>query len=183
MLLVILLLNLVACGQITASISAKNPSSLENDFVKSEVISNGPGIADGRSELILVVRLVNSDGSPVYGFRPTYEIVSGTGIIPSDCTLSDNTGTSVCVLRATVAGLKRLSVNNIKIELMRDIDFLAPSGKGHTSGLVVSAIPNNASSSGHVLQAAIEPTMADQPKISTSGWKMSVSVQGAILLQ
>ncbi len=181
--IVLVALGLVSCGEGKGTIEELNARALVNDFAKSEIVSNGPGIADGKTELIMVVRLVNGNDTSVVGYRPTYEVASGAGVIPSECTRSDNVGAAICVVRATIPGTKRLSVNNVKIELKKDVDFLAPPDKGNTSGLVVGALPNNTGTSGYVLQGSIESSPAGQPKISTSGWKMSGSVQGSVLLQ
>jgi hypothetical protein len=119
----------VACGKLSSQIEAsfKRPST--QDFAKSEIINNGPGIADGQSELLVVIQLMNSDGTSVALFKPTYEIIAGTGVTASACITSNVNGVSTCVLKSVQAGLKRISVTNIPITLNADVLFNQPAGK------------------------------------------------------
>lgn len=77
---------------------------------------NGPGLADGQTELLMIVRLVNSDGSKVKGYASAYELISGSAAT-SACTASNTDGVSTCVLKAIQAGVNRVSLTNIKIQL------------------------------------------------------------------
>ena len=106
------------------------------DFKKSEIISNGPMVADGQSELLVVIQLMNSDGSSVKLFKPTYEVVAGTGVIAQACTTSNDNGVSTCVLKSVQAGTKTISVTNIKFNLKADIVFSAPVASKALSGLI-----------------------------------------------
>lgn len=163
------------CGKISSQIEAtfKRPSI--QDFKKSEIISNGPGIADGQSELLVVIQLMNSDGSIVKLFRPTYEIVSGTGVTASACTTSNNNGVSTCVLKSAQAGTKRISVTNIEIPLQADVVFNQPPAGKPNFGL---AVANKMQIQGaHTLTATIGNQ--EPGAVRTSGtYKLFGGVQG-----
>lgn len=124
-----LCLLLTSCGKLSGQIEAVFTRPKVQDFKKSEIIQNGPGIADGQSALTVAISLMNSDGSVVPQFKPTYDIVSGTGVLPAACTTSNNNGISTCLLKATQAGVKKLSVTNIQIPLEADLIFTNPQFK------------------------------------------------------
>lgn len=133
---------LVGCGEITAGIESlfeRDP----NDFRKSEIISDSPAVADGQSELLMVISLVNSDGNPVKDYRPTYDVIAGTGVHASICTTSNNNGVSTCILKSSQAGTKRVSVTNIQIQLQADLVFENPTKKpifGFTSASTTQSV-------------------------------------------
>ncbi|MBK8204500.1 MAG: hypothetical protein IPK68_20085 [Bdellovibrionales bacterium] len=100
-----------------------------NDFSQSEIFFSGTGVADGDTPLYVLVRLVNSNGKPVTGFRPEYSILSGIGVASGPCTKSDYNGIAACAVKATVAGIKTLRVTNIVLvlPLQADLKFIAVS--------------------------------------------------------
>ncbi len=53
---------LAGCGAITGGIEVKTPAI--QDFQKTEILHNGSGIADGVSDLVVMVQLKHSDNSP-----------------------------------------------------------------------------------------------------------------------
>lgn len=131
------------CGKISNQISAT--FNHVQDFKRSEIISNGPAVADGQSELLVVIQLMNTDGSSVKLFKPTYEVVSGVGVTAQECTTSNDNGVSTCVLKANQAGIKRISVTNIKIDLQADVVFTAPTASKALFGLIsVNNVQNQA---------------------------------------
>jgi hypothetical protein len=112
-----------------------------NDFSQSEIFYSGPGGADGETPLYVLVRLVNSNGRPVTGFRPEYSILSGIGVASGPCSKSDYNGIAACALKATVAGVKTVRVTNIilVLPLQADLEFAAL-----TNNLTVEPVyPNN----------------------------------------
>lgn len=150
-----------------------------NDFMKSEIISNGPGIADGQSELLMIVHLVNSNGSKVKDFTPIYQVVSGSAVFASACTASNVNGVSTCVLKSTQAGVKRVSLTNIGIQLEADFVFNTPAPKP-LLGLI--AADKKQTSGTYTLSATIgsqEPAV-----VKTSGtYKLFGGVQGEAFSQ
>jgi hypothetical protein len=122
------------CGEISNQISATFKHV--QDFKRSEIISNSPAVADGQSELLVVIQLMNTDGSSVKLFKPTYEVISGAGVTAQECTTSNDNGVSTCVLKANQAGIKRVSVTNINIELQADVVFSAPIASKSLFGLI-----------------------------------------------
>jgi hypothetical protein len=100
-----------------------------NDFSQSEIFFSGPGVADGETPLYILVRLVNSNGKPIKGFRPEYSILSGFGVVSGPCTQSDYNGIAACAVKAMVAGTKTLRVTNIilVLPLQADLEFVAVS--------------------------------------------------------
>ena len=114
---------LFSCGKLSYSYTKTNST----DFAKSQVITNGPAVADGSSQLLVVIQLMNSDNSVVVDYQPTLEITSGSGVTASPCTKSNANGVSTCVLKSVLAGTKRLAVTNISIVLQADAVFSQPS--------------------------------------------------------
>lgn len=125
-----------ACGSVNVEISHFLRGT--NDFKKSEILTNGPKIADGQSELLVIVHLVNSDGTEVSGHKPTYKVVSGTGLSPSTCTTSNYNGISICLIKSVHPGTKKISVDNINTQLEAELLFTAPAAKP-ILGLISSA--------------------------------------------
>jgi hypothetical protein len=151
------------------------------DFARSEIISNGPAVADGASELLVVVHLMNSDGSSIPLFKPTYEITSGGGVQGSECTTSNNNGVATCVLKSTQAGTKRFLVTNVKkVELAKDLFFISQSPPGAVTGLVTAANDHLTSASGHTLSGTVGSLHSDTVKTS-GGWKLYGGPEGSAL--
>lgn len=163
---------LSGCGELSNKILAT--FNRGQDFQRSEIINNGPGIADGQSELLMAIQLMNSDGSVVKQFKPTYEIISGTGVIPAACTTSNINGVSTCLLKATQPGVKRVSVTNIKITLEGDITFNTPTAKPI---LGLASASKKQTSGTYTLSATVG---AQEPgPVKTSGtYKLFGGVQG-----
>jgi hypothetical protein len=123
LLLFVLLISITGCGKISGSIKSLAPNGI-NDFLKSQILVNGPGVADGTTALVVLLRLMNSNNTIVVGFQPDYRVLSGTGLSPAACSISDNTGTSVCLLRSTMPGVKRIKIGNIDtLSLEKDVTF------------------------------------------------------------
>lgn len=150
------------------------------DFLKSEIITNGTGVADGVSAFTVLVRLMNSDGSIVSGFRPTYSITSGSGVITAPCSVSDNTGTAVCLLKANTPGAKRILVDNLPLKLEKDLSFIAPLLSGKS---IVGAAPGSqqhATGGGYKMQSTVGAPVIGSTVSGSGVWKMTSSVQGVI---
>src|SRR5688572_1813660 len=105
---------LTACGNLEGTITRGNPKLKEHDFERTEMIHNGAAFADGVSELLVVVQLKNSDNQPVANYKPAYEVASGAAVITSPCTTSLDTGISVCILKSTQPGAKKIRLINAK---------------------------------------------------------------------
>jgi hypothetical protein len=167
---------LSACGPIDGKIhlwGSKLP-----DFARSEIIQNGPAIADGSSELLVAVSLMNADGSSVKLFKPTYEILSGGGVQGTECTTSNSNGISTCILKSTQAGVKKFSVTNIRIKLERDVVFTAPEKSGLTSAIVPAAKFNEKSTQGHELSGSVGSLHSQVVITGTNGWKIFGGPEG-----
>ncbi len=147
------------------------------DFKKSEIISNGPAVADGQSELLVVIQLMNTDGSAVKLFKPAYEVIAGSGVSAQACTSSNENGVSTCVLKASLAGTKTISVTNIKIDLKADVVFNAPIAGKAMFGLI-SATKNH-SQNGFNLSASIG-NQEPKPVQSSGAFKVYGGVQGEV---
>lgn len=168
------MLFLTSCGNISGQISS---SFRAVDFEKSEIISNGPAYADGQSELLMVIQLMNSDNSVVKDHKPTYKIISGTGVNASECTTSNANGVSTCVLKATQAGTKRVKVTNIKVNLEKDLLFINPPiGK---SMMTLVATTKKQTSGTHVLEASVGNQEPDAVKASGT-YKLYGGFQGDV---
>ncbi len=130
------------------------------------------------SELLVVIQLMNTDGSSVKLFKPTYEVTSGTGVTAQACTTSNENGVSTCVLKASVAGTKRISVTNVGINLLADVVFTAPIPGKAMFGLISAT--KNQTQSGFELSASIgnqEPGIVK----SSGAFKVYGGVQGEVM--
>ncbi|RYZ93629.1 MAG: hypothetical protein EOP06_00235 [Proteobacteria bacterium] len=143
---------LAGCGDVSGKIKTVFDRGLDNDFARSQILAGSPTAADGHSELMIIIQLTNSDGTPVKFFKPTYEVVSGSGITSSACTISDANGISTCIAKATVPGSKRISVSNIKISLESNLIFIAPHS---VSVYEISAGSRDQQKSGFSLKATV----------------------------
>ncbi|WII71540.1 hypothetical protein QJS83_13810 [Bdellovibrio sp. 22V] len=128
----------------------------KSDFKNTEIVVGQHGLADGTTELFVVIRLMNSDNTVIQGYRPDYSITKGTGVIETDCSVSDSFGVSICSLRSHDAGIKTMELNNIADHHVEtDLVFDAPTKE--------QTVVDN--SGGDVGEAT-----------SPSGWKMTATV-------
>lgn len=155
--------------------------STGNDFGKSEIVVNGTGIADGSTPLYVLVRLVNSDGSVIAGFRPEYQILSGSGVITAPCTLSDVNGVAVCALKANLPGMKSMKVTNLGVTLglQSSFEFIAVAAKGSVAGLSSSGSAQQVAS-GYLVHASVSGWTSSIYQETGSGYKVYTSLQGSI---
>lgn len=170
----VMLISLSACGKLKMSITdlAEKTSF---DFEKTEIVTNGTALADGIDELIVLVRLKNSDNSIVSDYRPDYEITVGGGVVKGNCTKSDNHGISVCILKSTIAGVKRMRLTNAKLGLESDLTFKARTSNVFTvlSGGTATGVTGN----GSKVQLSIGDNKALQAT-TAGGYKVQLSFQG-----
>ncbi len=180
-------LPLASCGLILvflggcsldSNIDLINPPANLSDFKRSEIITNSPGVADGSSELIVVIQLMNSNGSLVRLHKPTYEVIQGAGVIGSECTTSNNNGLSTCILKSTQAGTKRISVTNVKIDLQKNVVFDAPSSKA-MFGLAVAS-GTRTSSNSFSLHGAVGGNQPKALNTTPSGFKLWGGPEGNV---
>lgn len=157
-------------------------SSSDNDFALSHIVVNGTAVANGSSELLVVIQLKNSNGRPIKQFRPTYSIVSGAGVTGSQCTPSDTNGISTCLLKSTHSGTKRFAVTNLtKVTLEQDVLFLTTSAGSFLSTITPAATNTQSSASGATLRGNLGTLESDLVKTSASGWKIFGGPQGDAL--
>jgi hypothetical protein len=109
------------------------------DLQKAKIVVSGSAYADGQTELLMDIYLTNSDDTVVKGYRPEYEVVSGGGVITSDCSKSNESGIASCVLKATQAGVKRIRVKKVKVDLQQDVTFVDPPFGRAAMGLATAA--------------------------------------------
>lgn len=108
-----------------------------NDFLQSTILATSRGVGDGQTSASIVLLLKNSDGSIVANFEPSFDFVDnngsavqGNGITFFECSVSNEQGISTCVLRSVIVGARRLSFNNILVELIGEVYFDPPSRNG-----------------------------------------------------
>lgn len=117
-----------------------------NDFIKSTILASSRGVGDGQSTATLVVLLKNSDDTLVTNHKPSFifvdnsgSAITGNGITYSDCDTSNAQGISTCSVRSVYSGPRRLSFNNIQIELIGEVYFDPPERNGTFLQIVNSA--------------------------------------------
>ncbi len=121
-------LSLTACGKISKELTGNLNSINNSDFQRTTIISYGPVKADGTSQMLVIIRLMNSDGSVVTPYQPTYSITPSTGVTTQDCTTSDSNGVSTCILTSSQAGTKTLSITNISATIQAQVTFSSLTG-------------------------------------------------------
>jgi hypothetical protein len=165
---------LTACSMDT---SVKDISTFGlNDFAKSEVIVSGNGTANG-TVMSYSIRLKNSNNKLVEGHVPTITKVSGSASL-GGCSRSDVNGLSFCTLSSTVIGTVRISVNNIKINLQKDIIFAPVQGTGGQT--ISGAIGQVTGGSGYKITSSVGAEFSQTRYESGSGYKVYSTIQGDI---
>lgn len=125
------------------------PPFFSNDFRKSEIKVLNSGLADGQTELTFTIILRNSNDSYVSGFRPIFEVVSGTGVTTGSCVKSNSSGVANCILKSNLSGIKIISVKNIDIKLEGNLTFNAPSTPSSEKPVVGLISAKSSQSSGN----------------------------------
>ncbi len=98
--------------------------SSATDFLKSEIIVSGPALANGTDQILVYIHLMNSDSTPVVGFKPSYSLLGPSQTVKIQCFASDSTGLSICMATATAAGKVAFSVTNIpNVSLANTLTF------------------------------------------------------------
>lgn len=174
----VILLN--GCGGLSISISRIEPKGVP-DFLKSEILVNGYGLADGVSGLLVVVRLLNSDGSPVPGHFPQYQVAAGLTLASSStCSVSDNNGVAICLLRATLPGTRTIRMSNLgKAHVEAGVTFTPPAPRRSVGNFVASAT-RSTTSQGHTVHTAVGGYHSGIRFRSSEGYTVYSSVQGAL---
>ncbi len=149
------------------------------DFMNTEIIASDIGIADGNDELVVVVHLKNSDNSVVGNFKPEYEIVNGAAVWKGPCTTSASNGMSICILKSTVPGSKRLRLTNAKAGLEKDVLF-ALKGTSSLAGFTAGGSTAIATNGGYKANVSVGPWAANPGVGTPGGYKAYISVQGAM---
>jgi hypothetical protein len=100
---------------------------VSGDFLNSTMnVTTDFVVADGIASVVVVIYLKNKSNQPVRSYQPKYS-VAGSGIVPIPCTLSNEEGISVCLVKSTEVGQRTFRVTNIAINLTSPINFTAPS--------------------------------------------------------
>lgn len=160
------------CGKLTLTIP--QASSIV-DFLKTEIIVGGTNLADGTSEMIVIIHLKNSDNTVVPNYKPTYTVTSSVGITAGECTVSSSEGVSVCVLKSTKAGTKSLKLTNALVGLEKIIDFQAMAG-GQIFGIASGAQKGMSTPAGHKVNMSAGEAPRGQKAVTSGGYKVSAGV-------
>ncbi|MCM2280954.1 MAG: hypothetical protein NDI61_03810 [Bdellovibrionaceae bacterium] len=150
------------------------------DFLKSEILINGTGIADGVTQLVMLVRLLNSDGSVVVGHRPAYQVASGLALADTPCSISDQNGISVCLLTASLPGIRTLRIVNLgQARVESGVTFIPPGLTPPARGFVASA-NTGTTASGHQVRSSVGVYHTGIRYRSPQGYTVYSSVQGEL---
>jgi len=167
------------CGKITGDMNPfKNKKLL--DFLKTEIIVGPPALANGSAALVVAIHLKNSDSTSIPNYKPEYS-VAGTGVIASNCSVSDSNGISVCILKSTRSGTKRLKLTNAKVGLEADVVFNPTAQNGKIMGLVSGSLQNKATTAGGKAEISLGDPTSHIHSQTSDGYKVMFSVQGAIV--
>ncbi len=174
------LFSVLGCGNISGSIKSVAVSgSNVLDFKNTEIIAGDPVAADGVAEFAVIIHLKNSDNSSVSGYKPTYEISSGTGVFPRECTTSDSNGFSACVLKAIEPGIKRMRLTNALVGLEREVHFVKPDRDGKIIGLISGSRAKGETPNGMTIELAAGDAVKGIKRRTPNGLEIYFSVQGA----
>jgi len=165
-----------ACGKLTLE-EIKYPSVV--DFLRTEIVVGGSNIADGNSEMIVLILLKNSDNTVIPNYKPTYEINSSTGLIATECTTSDANGISVCILKSTKPGNKLFRLTNARVGLEKMIVFNAVLS-GQVFGVASGAKKDMTTPAGHKVKLSAGESPRGQKSVTAGGYKVSTGV-GTVL--
>ena len=176
---VILALIFSGCGRISGGIRRAGSSSSVVDFLKTEILANGPVAADGSSQLLVVIQLKNSDNTSVPNYRPTYGVTSSLGVPQSQCTTSDSNGVSTCVLKSIIPGQKTFTLTNAKVGLNKQVEFTAPKGTQRL-GLVPACQVNGSTPAGSKIQVSVGNALKGARLKTAGGFQVSFSMQGMV---
>jgi len=170
-----------SCGKISGGITQSRPKIASNDFLMTEIVTNSPGIANGVSDLIVLIHIKNSDGAPVANYRPEFSITSGVGLTSGSCTLSSSQGVAVCILRATQPGVRTLQLTNARVGLSTQIRFDLPSGGKQVIGLASAGQQRGTTASGYQVEASAGH-LTDRITVKTArGYTGYLSIQGTVV--
>jgi hypothetical protein len=152
------------------------------DFKKSEMIVGNMAIANGSDQLLVYIRLLNSDGSAIPDYRPEYDITSGSAILPSQCFTSDKNGLSICVLKSLTAGTRLMKINNVTaVNLEKEIKFL-PIPLNNNRLQIVSGSIQNGTAGPYKVKGTIG-NITSPMKQAAGPYVVYLSVQGSLTAQ
>ena len=117
-----------------------------DDFLNTTILASSRGVGDGQDSASITIQLKNSDDSPVIGYKPEFEFVDhggstieGNGITQADCSISNAQGISTCILKSIIVGSRRISFNNILVDIIGQVFFDPPSRNGSFFSVVSSS--------------------------------------------
>ena len=152
-----------------------------NDFLASKVVSSSTGVADNKTQLVVVLEFANSDGTKVSGFTPTFSAVM-TGLTALGCTVTDSSGISTCRFTSSETGSTLFSVTNLSvISLQKEINFV-PTSQPSMAEIVSGGNVKQTGTGGWTASSTIGPAFG-QPKQSGSGFSVFVGFQGSMATQ
>ena len=162
------------CGKLSLELPTKI-----NDFLKTEIIVGGSNLANGSSDMYIIVQLKNSDSSPVVDYKPQYNMTPLTGLSVLACTSSTSNGVSVCTVRSTSAGFKTFKLTNAKVGLSKVVEFVNPSS-GQVLNLVAGAKMDMTTAAGHKVKLTAGEIGLGKKSVTSGGYKVSVTVKTAL---
>lgn len=166
---------LVGCGQFKAALKTGNV--LITDFEGTEILAGDPVYANGSEQLVVAIHLKSSSLVPIPNFRPEIASISGTGLLPTICSLSDSNGVSVCLVKATVAGKKRIQLLNAKAGLEAELTFKAPEA---LQRLAITPAANSfvQTNNGSKVQLSFGDAVQGVKIRTNGGYQVTLSKQG-----
>lgn len=164
------------CGQFKAR-NGFLGTGIANDFEKTEILVGEPVQANGSEQLLIAIHLKNSDLSTVSNYLPEFEVIDGLGVATSSCTKSDANGVSACLVKAVIAGTKKLRLTNGKVGLEKEFAFKAPAGIQRLE-ILPAAGTTLTTASGSQIQLSFGQTAKGVNYVTNGGYKVRLSVQG-----
>lgn len=156
-----------------------------HDFLKSTILASSRGVSDGQTTATLSILLKNSDNTLVTNHKPSFIFVDNSGsaytsndIVYSDCDTSNSQGVSICSVRSVASGARRLSFNNIVIELVGEVYFDPPNRNG-TFFQVVSSAQINQTAGGYSVTSQTGSIFKGLEQVS-QGYTIFTNTTGSI---
>lgn len=161
------------------SVDSKISDSRINDFLNTRVVSTGSAFADGQSDLVVELLLLNSDGSPVIDYQITSDMSqAGNGVFATGCSKSNSEGRVRCIYRAVEWGMKTVIFGEMPVDMRQDVEFLEPPGRfGNITGLTSVSTQRKTTSGGYKISFSMDPLVSKPVQTTGAGYKVMLSVQ------
>ena len=152
-----------------------------DDFRKSFFLGDPQGLADGLTELDVVLFFVHTSGKPAVGFTPNFS-ASMFGLTGLGCSVTDGSGRSVCRFTSTRGGTFVMKITNVSKALEKSFTFVQ-TASGSIRGFASSGNQKLTGPGGWTAQGSLGSPTSGAILTGAGGWKAFIDVQPSISTQ